>query len=384
MENHANLLIKNNRQNRINKVLQAIIVIIDILLLGIFFKSGFEIFSLIFFIGIIFISSYGNILFLKKRRLDSYDVLGKYTSDEVKEIISEVFRTINKKEKPNIYIISLNSVNAFITDSIFKMIPQLNALYLTEDLFNHLKTDELKAVIYHELGHYYHFMNPFSKNILPLDIFTALFPFFIFLISGFKSIFSLFFLVFFFSALTRFLVFRNIQDNEYLSDHFSMEKNGLLNMINALIVVSKINEIDSKIAKYLIERIMRDKTRLSFKDFDFYYNTLTKEIPYEFQNFREISTLIDKFLYNGVEGDIPDINTENYNYEEIKGWETFDLNHDFRISKDEYPLFIESLMKNDLKDGENENYEERYDIDHPSLKNRILFLEDNREGMDNL
>ena len=335
MEDYAELLTKNTRTNRMNLLLQFTIIIVDILLLGLFLKNGFGLFSIVFFLILVFISSYGNILFLKKRRLETFDAIGKYSSEEVREIIGGIFADINKREKPNIYIISSSTVNAFVTESIIKGIAPLNALYLSEDLFANLKTEELKSVIYHELGHYYYFMNPFSKNILPLDIFSVLFPFFLFLILGLKSIFSLFFLVFSFSAFVRYLTFKNIKDNEYLSDFFSAQKNGLLNIVNGLIVVSKINEIDSKIVRYLVERITRDKQRLSFQDFDFYYETLRKEIPYEFQNFDQISELIDDFLYDGSDENIPEINKESYYYEEIDGWEKFDLNHDFRISEEE-------------------------------------------------
>lgn len=383
MEDYAELLTRNSRTNKMNLFVQFAVVIADILLLGLFLKSGFGVFSIIFFLIIVFISSYGNILFLKKIRLETLDTIGKYTRDEIKDLISEIFAEINKREKPNIYIISSSTVNAFVTESIIKGIPPLNGLYLSEDLFTNLKLEELKSVIYHELGHYYYFMNPFSKNILPLDIFSVLFPFFLFLISGFRSVISLFFLVFSFSAFVRYLTFKNIKDNEYLSDFFSAQKNGLLNIVNGLIVVSKINEIDSKIVRYLVERITRDKARLSFQDFDFYYETLRKEIPYEFQNFDEISELIDDFLYDDSADDIPEINKESYYYEEIDGWEKFDLNHDFRISEEEYPLFIESLISSELNQTEEQKiFDERYNITHPSLRNRILFLEDNKEYLE--
>ena len=383
MEDYAELLTKNTRTNRLNLLMQYTVIIADILLLGLFLKSGFGLFSIIFFLIIVFISSYGNILFLKKRRLETFDTVGKYTSEEIREIISEIFTNINKKEKPNIYVISSSAVNAFVTESIIKGIAPLNGLYLSEDLFTNLKTEELKAVIYHELGHYYYFMSPFSKNILPLDIFSVLFPFFLFLVMRFQSVFSLFFLVFSFSAFVRYLTFKNIKDNEYLSDFFSAQKNGLLNIVNGLIVVSKINEIDSKIVRYLAERITRDRERLNFRDFDFYYETLRKEIPYEFQNFDEISELIDNFLYDGSDENIPEINKESYYYEEIDGWEKFDLNHDFRISEEEYPLFIETLINSELNETEEQKViNERFDITHPTLRNRILFLEDNKEYLE--
>jgi Zn-dependent protease with chaperone function len=383
MEDYAELLTKNNRTNKLNLLVQYVVIVVDILLLGLFLKSGFGLFSIIFFLVIVFISSYGNILFLKKTRLETFDTIGKYSREEVKAIITEIFSEINKKEKPNIYIINSSTVNAFVTESIIKGVAPLNGLYLSEDLFTNLKTEELKSVIYHELGHYYYFMSPFSKNILPLDIFSVLFPFFVFLISNFKSVISLFFLVFFFSAFVRYLTFKNIKDNEYLSDFFSAQKNGLLNIVNGLIVVSKINEIDSKIVRYLVERITRDKERLSFQDFDFYYETLRKEIPYEFQNFDEISELIDNFLYDDSAENIPEINKESYYYEEIDGWDKFDLNHDFRISEEEYPLFIETLINSELNETEEQKIlEERYNITHPTLRNRILFLEDNREYLE--
>ncbi|MBP9478460.1 MAG: M48 family metalloprotease [Sebaldella sp.] len=379
MEDYKELLLKNNRTNQINKFIQYTVILVDLFLLFLLFKSGFGIVSIIFFLILIFISSYGNILFLKKRKLESYNEVGKYSIEEIKEIISEVYGNINKKEKPNVYIVSLNTVNAFVTESVLKIIPPLNGLYLSEDLFKHLKPEELKSVIYHELGHFYYYMSPFSKNILPLDIFSVLLPFFLFFALGLKSIISLFFLVFFFSAVVRFFTFSNIKDYEYLSDFFSAQKNGILNMVNTLIVVSKINEVDSKIIRYIVERITRDK-RLSFKDFDFYYENLRKEIPYEFQNFNEISEIIDNFLYDEAVDNIPEIDKHNYEYGEIKNWDSFDLNHNFRIEENEYLYLIDDLINNELSDVDNER--QVPDITHPTLRKRILFMEGNKEYLE--
>ena len=186
-------------------------------------------------------------------------------------------------------------------------------------------------------------------------------------------------MVFFFSAVVRFFTFSNIKDYEYLSDFFSAQKNGILNMVNTLIVVSKINEVDSKIIRYIVERITRDK-RLSFKDFDFYYENLRKEIPYEFQNFNEISEIIDNFLYDEAVDNIPEIDKHNYEYGEIKNWDSFDLNHNFRIEENEYLYLIDDLINNELSDVDNER--QVPDITHPTLRKRILFMEGNKEYLE--
>ena len=99
MEDYKELLLKNNRTNQINKFIQYTVILVDLFLLFLLFKSGFGIVSIIFFLILIFISSYGNILFLKKRKLESYNEVGKYSIEEIKEIISEVYGNINKKEK---------------------------------------------------------------------------------------------------------------------------------------------------------------------------------------------------------------------------------------------------------------------------------------------
>lgn len=379
MEDYVELLLKNNRKNKLNLFIQYTVILIDLFLLFLLLKSGFGILSVMFFLFLIFFSSYGNILFLKKKKLEEYDEIGKYSTEEIRNIISEVYKNINKREKPNVYIVSLYTVNAFVTESVFNIVPSLNGLYLSEDLFRHLKPEELKAVIYHELGHFYYYMSPFSKNILPLDIFSVLLPFSMFLFLGLQSIISLFFLVFFFSALVRFFTFSNIKDYEYLSDFFSAQKNGVLNMVNGLIVISKINEVDSKIVRYIVERIKRDR-RLSFKNFDFYYENLRKEIPYEFQNFNEISEIIDNFLYDDIPEDIPEIDKHEYEYEEIKNWNSFDLNHNFRIEEDEYLYLIDDLINNEVSEIDTEN--QFSDVTHPTLRKRILFMEGNKEYLE--
>ena len=67
MEDYAELLTKNTRTNRMNLLVQYVVIVADILLLGLFLKNGFGLFSIVFFLILVFISSYGNILFLKKR-----------------------------------------------------------------------------------------------------------------------------------------------------------------------------------------------------------------------------------------------------------------------------------------------------------------------------
>ena len=373
MEDYVDLLSKNKRKNMINTMVQWLFIISDIFLILLFFRLGFGIVYMGFFLVLVFVSTYANIIFFKKKKLNEYESIGKYNIEEIREIIKEVFQNINEKEKPHIYIFESSTMTAFTTDSIFNFIPQLNAVYLSEDLFRHLKPEEFKAVLYHELGHYYYYMNPFAKNIFPVDVFSVLFPFLIFLVMRINSPLLLFLGVFSFSILVRNLVFSNPKDYEYLSDFFSAQKNGILNIINALIVISKKNEVDVKISRYLVERISKDR-RLSYRDFEFYYNSLKNELPYEFQNFKEVSEVIDNFLYDNATEDIPEINEEGYEFEEIHNWSEFDLNHNFRIEEEEYNNFLESLMNQ-----EEDNYNAIHDTMHPTLKNRILFLAANKE-----
>ena len=82
MEDYAELLVKNNRKNKLNLFIQYTVILIDLFLLFLLLKSGFGMLSVMFFLFLIFFSSYGNILFLKKKRLEEFDGIGKYSNEE--------------------------------------------------------------------------------------------------------------------------------------------------------------------------------------------------------------------------------------------------------------------------------------------------------------
>ena len=50
MEDYKELLLKNNRTNQINKFIQYTVILVDLFLLFLLFKSGFGIVSIIFFL----------------------------------------------------------------------------------------------------------------------------------------------------------------------------------------------------------------------------------------------------------------------------------------------------------------------------------------------
>jgi Zn-dependent protease with chaperone function len=69
------------------------------------------------------------------------------------------------KEKPNVFIAVDKEANALSTNSmLLNFVPRFNAVFLNSYLCNALKPDELRAILVHELAHFYRYIGPLGRN----------------------------------------------------------------------------------------------------------------------------------------------------------------------------------------------------------------------------
>ncbi len=93
------------------------------------------------------------------------DLSGVLEPEELDSLTARVSERLGKSEKPNFYIAIDKEANAFSTNSmLFNSIPRYNAIFLNSYLFHAFSRDELRAVVVHELAHFYRYIGPLGRN----------------------------------------------------------------------------------------------------------------------------------------------------------------------------------------------------------------------------
>jgi Zn-dependent protease with chaperone function len=110
-------------------------------------------------------------LYLYNRRITPLrktapELLGDYTAEDIEAIVTEVRRDLKrpKGEVPSVYIVPSPEANAMSLNSYFlNRARRLNAVYLFSFVLRTFNREELKALMGHELGHFYLYQNPLSR-----------------------------------------------------------------------------------------------------------------------------------------------------------------------------------------------------------------------------
>jgi Zn-dependent protease with chaperone function len=260
--------------------------------------------------------------------------LGNFDVSEVREMVNEVLHSTATHERPEVYIMKIDAVNAMAVNVyLFNFIRMANALYVGDKSFSCLSKGELKAMLHHEMAHFNKYMYT-ESNMLGLNLFYFLvLPFsFIIFFHGFwiKAIFVVGLVV---ALLYIFMKVRKAQnyDNhilEYLCDLTAAKHTGNLTTINMLIEVARQNVVEEEEKrKEILKRILVPVNR-----------TLVDW------------SLFDTHLVNG------------------------------KIEKEEYDLLIENLLNNQHPQLFEHTAVDHNSRSHPSLTNRVLFLHRNAQS----
>ncbi|MGM0508229.1 MAG: M48 family metalloprotease [Fusobacteriota bacterium] len=316
--------------------------------------------------------------------------IGKYSYDELLEITNECFLEINNKEIPTIYIIPDKIGSPAVIDSMFfNIIKPFNAIYIPEYIFYILKKEEIQAIIGHEIGHFYHYINPISRSIFIFYLFLVLF--FIYAINIHISVMISFILptIFIFHNF----IFRFESKNyEYLADYFSAKKYGTLNLINSIISIKKYIEIVESINESILNKIKNNKMLITEdynKIFEDVYNKSMEKLKSKTNIEIKADEILDEKQITKYERKISKIklyfdnkkikknlNENQYKFDNnIVDWNKFDLNKNYRIDKDEYKKIIDLIITNkDVRFFNDLSELEKYNKSHPILAKRLLFL----------
>lgn len=259
--------------------------------------------------------------------------IGNFDVSEIRQVVDEVLSNTVTRERPEVFIMKVDTVNAMAVNVyLFNFIKMANALYVGNKSFSCLNKEELKALLYHEMGHFNKYMYT-ESNMLGLNLFYFLIlPFsFIIFFHGFwmKAIFAVALLA---ALLYLFQKVRKAQnyDNhilEYLCDLTAAKHTGNLTTINMLIEVARQNVVkEDEKRKEILKSILVPVNR-----------TLVDW------------SLFDTHLVNG------------------------------KIEKEEYDLLIDNLLKNQNPQLVEHTLVDHNSRSHPSLTNRVLFLHRNAQ-----
>ena len=361
---------------------------------------------LIFFVNLFLYGGwfYLDLFWQKKqraKRLNPNDKVGEYTGEEIRAMVEELFEPHRGKELPAIYITERSDSFAHVVDSLwFNFLKPLNAVYLSKDLFYYLKRGEILSTLSHELAHFYHYMYPISRTKIILPIFLSLAPVFIVASIGIFSA-HLLFLIWMLLQWSLFWALGKrdramSQTMEFLCDHHAAKRFGVLNSINDLLMMSRVNEAYNLMQRHLLLKIKKDP-RLSIKDFSKIFDKVEETLPegpfstwkmkaviaevLASEEFRKKSKkLRKKQLKEEAEGIAAAMDSLVFRtHYRLLPWENFDLGgRDGRIDAQEYPLLIRAIKEDpqaQLFATYADDLEAMAEASHPALRERILFLD---------
>ncbi|MBK1879689.1 M48 family metalloprotease [Pelagicoccus mobilis] len=332
--------------------------------------------------------------------------IGRYQAGKIYLMMRELLAPHKGKEQPKTYITFQKYDGAFVLNSLFfNFVRPLNAVYISHHLFQILKAGEVKAILAHELAHFYEYIRPLNRVRFALMSFNALFPIYLSLnqgqISFWKALLTWFVFSAIFNRLTNLWLSRTSQDHEYLCDLSAAKRYGVLNIVNGLFGVVKTAEIQAQLYKALLTRIRNDNT-LSIKDLEELVSHCESELPSKAIGERDIERLVRKIMGDHKVRDLRKrLSKEEQKAEEkeIQGIvERLMLSHDFkvldwkrfdyvipdgRLNPSEYERLIRTLEAkpdHQLFDMATDNPDFTKKSSHPTVAQRIQFLEHARRA----
>ena len=94
------------------------------------------------------------------------DWLGRHSAEDIQCMVNECISALKKEraEQAKVFILKSPEANAASINSYFlNHLEHRNAIYLSSFVLRVLENDELKALIGHELGHFYHYQSPLVR-----------------------------------------------------------------------------------------------------------------------------------------------------------------------------------------------------------------------------
>ena len=399
------------RLRTINRIVLAGVILVDLYLLYelIFdYSIGMKLVAMVSLtiISSLFWISSLDLILQEKAPLDSLgneETIGKYSVGEIKTLVSSVFEAYqDKREIPHIYITYDGDTNVLVLNSLlFNRIKSQNAIYISEPLFHIFEKDELKAIISHELGHFYKYTSPVQRMKTFIFFLAGLLPVSLHASDPFATIWG-FIGTWVLIALVLFIIFFGVLDGpfgkmeEYLCDYYAAQRHGNLSIINALLTLGKRQELEEFITHEIVNRVKADNTLSTSQVAEILRaidQTLSNKRMVAEEELKEAvitffeSDEIDKFRTELTDAEVESESQEIEKFIgeffdkhdfQILDWNLFDFGEkDMRIDEAEYPHLIDALLKHpdaQLFNLAADNKPKTVDETHPTFGERILFL----------
>ncbi len=333
--------------------------------------------------------------------------IGNFDIKEIQNIIKEVIKPGKEKrqEIPNFYIIKSNEADVFTVDLLFlNFIKPLNAIYIPTSILYILTPHELKSIIAHEMAHFRYYMHLPQRTVLIIDIFISLFPVLLLKINHLASewyAFIIGFMLYYILRIIFGIVFmKKMKNIEYLSDYYAAVKYGKIDLINALITITRTVEMSVLLYNIILSHIKRSNN-ISLA----HISRIIEIIEESLQNKLLSKKELKKYVLNAFKSDdiqtlkevLSDTEIEERNKQiktclstlngseknKLLDWDLFDFDKkDHKINNTEYPYLINALLDNPKKqlfDIILDNVKANEYGTHPTIRERILFLHKNIE-----
>ncbi len=352
--------------------------------------------------------------------------LGKYTAEQLHAIVREISESFWEKEVPNVYLVDETSeaMAAVVNVDILNFIKPWNAIYIGPYLLHTLEEDELKAVLSHEMCHFSLHYNFWTRYFyLKIVIFavwvTVAISYLYHWTSGWfvgQNWLVKLVLAYVVLKLGQFMLNASLgiiavwtsradsQEVEALCDFEAARRYGLLSVVNVLLKTGTRQEIfTALLAQFspdaerpvegLVEATAHEVEGTNTEErqqmvsnqaiaMQAAYLKLNEILPYEFLTLEEATPYIDEAVRTGMN----EAEAERYQHasKQMLRWLEHDTNIANRqLDRVEYETFIEELKNNPDKPlfyiSEEMDEDLAAEAEHPTFRNRILFLEYNKE-----
>lgn len=322
--------------------------------------------------------------------------LGNFNRDELRRILAEL--TTGKKRVPEFFLAKKDAPTFSVRINLPFTIWSLNAVYISPDILKIMNRDELKAVLAHELGHFYYWNWNNSRHQWLWFMTQAFMTAVLFLTRDFRlilfgSMIIWMLMTFLFSLLSP----RDSRTGEYLADLYAAEQVGILPVINSFLAMGTWEEKREAVMREILHFAEKEEN-LDMQSIPGLMEQVLKKVsdksvltPQEISDIIAAEKSAGRVTYQDVQSSpLQNTSKKDMIHEQLKlistprstqshiNWARFDtFLPNQRIEAQEYPAFIQTLQEEPEKmlvGAVMDNASSPLNQDHPSLRQRILFL----------
>ena len=325
--------------------------------------------------------------------------IGLFLKEKVEKIYDEISSSWEEGTKtgPVLYISSERSRPAFTVRNCFTSDPRFQAIYLSEDLFFWLKSEELKGVLAHEMAHYHRYSGAMMRCYPLVLAIMSFLPLTLIELLNVRSLYlmALLWPVLHYSVyvLLMGLQRRDMYWQEYLADAAAVRISSDLHVVNGLLLIHR--RMDNLIQAYRqLLRLLKKNSRIPLTSLDQFVSELWAQLPRRVMSGQTVKKVVADLFETLVKSNPPPESNPRRRSRQIVrllrqsrprvrrhfDWATLRGDrHRWRLDEKEYHALVDTMLRQPQKQltlfssiGEG-----RGRCSHPLLRKRILFVHKN-------